>query len=52
MIHTLIDIAIAEKRPDDVLRWYDSSQIEKEVFWGWDTYQEESIAGAVAEPVS
>ena len=23
MINALIDIAIEEKRPDDVLRWYD-----------------------------
>ncbi len=26
MIETLIDIAIAEKRPDDVLRWYDQRE--------------------------
>ena len=49
MIHTLIDIAIDEKRPDDVLRWYDYRKAKREKYWGWDGYQEVSIAEAVAE---
>jgi len=49
MVHTLIDIAIDEKRPDDVLRWYDHSKAKREKYWGWDNYQEVSIAEAVAE---
>jgi len=49
MIHTLIDIAIDEKRPDDVLRWYDYPKAKREKYWGWDNYQEVSIAEAVAE---
>ena len=49
MIHTLIDIAIDEKRPDDVLRWYDVPKAKRENYWGWDGYQEVSIAEAVAD---
>jgi uncharacterized Zn finger protein len=49
MIHTLIDIAIDEKRPDDVLRWYDYPKAKREKYWGWDGYQEVSIAEAVTE---
>jgi len=49
MIHTLIDIAIAEKQTDDVLRWYDSRKSAKDVYWRWDSYQEDGIAGAVAD---
>ena len=49
MIHTLIAIAIDEKRPDDVLRWYDYPKAKREKYWGWDGYQEVSIAEAVAE---
>jgi uncharacterized Zn finger protein len=49
MVHTLIDIAIGEKRPDDALRWYDYSKAKREKHWGWDGYQEVSIAEAVTE---
>ncbi len=38
----LIDIAIAEKRPEDVLRWYDYRKSKKDDFWGWDGYQRRS----------
>jgi uncharacterized Zn finger protein len=49
MIRTLIDIAIAEKRPEDVLRWYDHPKSKKGVFWGSDSYQEDEIAEALAD---
>ena len=49
MIDVLIYIAIEEKRPDDVLRWYDQQRSKKQVFWGWDGYQEDQIAEAVAD---
>jgi uncharacterized Zn finger protein len=49
MIDILIYIAIEEKRPDDVLRWYDQQRSKKQVFWGWDGYQEDQIAEAVAD---
>jgi len=49
MIDVLIDIAIEEKRPDDILRWYDQRRSKKQVFWGWDGYQEDQIAEAVAD---
>ena len=48
MIHTLIDIAIAEKRTDDVLRWYDHPRSQKGGSWGWDGFREDDIAEALA----
>ena len=47
MIDVLIDIAIEEKRPDEVLRWYDQRKSKKHIFWGWDGYQEDKVAGAI-----
>ena len=46
MTETLIDIAIAEKRPDEVLRWYDQRKPRSR---GWDSgwFAEDSIAEAV-----
>lgn len=50
MIDVLIDIAIEEKRPDEVLRWYDQRKSKKQIFGGWgDGYQEDQIAKAVAD---
>ena len=49
MINVLIDIAIEEKRPDDVLRWYDQRKSKKQFFWGWDGYQEDQVAEAVVD---
>jgi uncharacterized Zn finger protein len=50
MADVLIDIAIDEKRPDDVLLWYDQQRSKKQVYWGLDTYcQEEKIAEAVED---
>jgi uncharacterized Zn finger protein len=49
MIQILIEIAIDEKRPDDVLRWYDAPKAKRENYWGWDGYQEVSIAEAVVD---
>jgi uncharacterized Zn finger protein len=48
MADVLIDIAIEEKRPDDVLKWYDGRS-KKLVFWGGDGYQEDQVAEAVAD---
>jgi uncharacterized Zn finger protein len=45
----LIDIAIEEERPDDVLRWYDQLKSRKQIFWGGDGYREDKIAGAVVD---
>ncbi len=51
MIGTLIDIAIAEKRPDEVIRWYDrrkpGSGGSGWIWWTW--FQEDNIAKAVAD---
>jgi len=46
MTDVLIDIAIAEKRPDEVLRWYDRRKPRSRGWdWGWST--EDRIADAV-----
>jgi len=47
MINALIDIAIAEKRPDDVLRWYDQQEPRKIPAWGYSGSDEDRIATAV-----
>ncbi len=49
MVHVLIDIAIKERRPDDVLRWYDHRKSQKENYSGWGGYQENSIAEALKD---
>ena len=49
MTDVLIDIAIEEKRPDDVLKWYDHSRSKKRIFWGGGGYHEDKIAGAVVD---
>jgi uncharacterized Zn finger protein len=47
MASELIDIAIAEKRTDDVLHWYDYQKSKKKESWRWDTHQDTSVAEAV-----
>lgn len=44
--HTLIDIAIEEKRPDDVIRWYDKRKQESHG-WGSSGSWEDEIAKAI-----
>lgn len=46
---TLIDVAIAEKRPDEVLRWYDRKKPQP-ASWGWlQTWsKDDQVAGAIA----
>lgn len=46
MTPVLIDIAIAEKNPEEVLRWHDQAQ---EKGRGWAGYSEDRVAKAVAE---
>ncbi|MDI6763381.1 MAG: SWIM zinc finger family protein [Thermodesulfobacteriota bacterium] len=48
MTAVLIDIAIEEKRPEDVLRWYDHQKSKKGVYSWHDGYQEDNVAEAVA----
>jgi len=45
----LVDIAIAEKRADEVLRWYDYRKSKKDDFWTWHGYREDHIASAIAQ---
>lgn len=48
MTAVLIDIAIEEKRPEDVLRWYNHQKSKKGVYWWGEGYQEDNVAEAVA----
>jgi len=48
MIETLIDIAIAEKRPDEVIRWYDQRK-PRSAAWGYGWLDEDRIAQAVVD---
>jgi len=44
LVENLIDIAILEKKPDQVLRWYDLRPKER---FGWSGVDEDAIAAAV-----
>ena len=46
ILHTLIDIAIAEKDPAKVLHWYDRQKSNR-FNWGWGSSQEVRVAQAV-----
>jgi len=48
IIGVLIDIAIAEKRPDEVIHWYDQRKSQKFGGW-WSEFQEDKIAKALAD---
>lgn len=50
MTEALIDIAIAEKQPDEVIRWYDQRK-PRSVGWGWGYggFDENRIAEAVVD---
>jgi uncharacterized Zn finger protein len=48
VIGTLIDIAIVEKRPDEVIHWYDQRKSQKFGGW-WSEFQEDKIAKALAD---
>lgn len=47
-IETLIDIAIDEKRPDDVIRWYDQRK-PREFYWGWSDSRDDKVARAIVD---
>ena len=48
MAGTLIDIAIAEKRPDEVIRWHDQSEA-RPMGLGRTWLQEDQVAKAIVE---
>lgn len=48
MTETLIDIAIAEKHPGEVIRWYDRRK-PRSINWGWGWSQDDRIAEAVVD---
>ena len=47
IVDTLIEIAIAEKRTEGVIRWYDRRS-EDRTTWGWSTSLDGKVARAVA----
>jgi uncharacterized Zn finger protein len=51
LVGTLLDIAIEEKRPEKVLRWYDYSvKGQTRDFWRWSNYgKEDKVAEAIKE---
>jgi len=48
VIETLIDIAIAEKKPDNVIRWYNQRK-PRQFGWGWSRHENDKVAGAIAD---
>lgn len=48
MTRTLIDIAIAEKRPSEIIRWYDQPEA-RPMGLGRTWFQEDQVAKAIAE---
>ena len=48
MVDILIDIAIAEKQPDEVLRWYDRGK-QKPRGWWRSAFQEDKVAQAIVD---
>lgn len=49
MTGVLIDIAVDEKRPEEVLKWYDHKKSKKSVYWYGEGYQDDQVAEAVAD---
>ena len=45
---TLVDIAINEKRPDEVVRWYDQRKSQK-FGWRWTGFKQDEVAGALVD---
>ena len=48
MIRTLIDIAIAEEKPEEVVRWYNRQETQP-FSWRLTWFQEDQVAKAIAE---
>jgi uncharacterized Zn finger protein len=48
LCETLVDIAISEKRPDEVVRWYDQHKSQKPS-WSWSGSEEDRVAGALVD---
>jgi uncharacterized Zn finger protein len=47
MIDVLLDIAIEEKRPDDIVKWYDHGIQKRDRFHRWGENKEDSVAQAI-----
>lgn len=48
LCETLVDIAINEKQPEEVIRWYDLRKSQKS-FWRWTAFKEDKVAGALMD---
>lgn len=44
----LIEVAIYEKRVDEVLKWYDIQSQRRQAFWGWEGELDDKVALAIA----
>ena len=49
MAHTLIEIAIDERRPDEIIKWYDSQPKKQEHFRQWPEHMENRIAHGIED---
>lgn len=49
MVRTLLEIAIHEKRADDVLKWYDFENRKGRHAWRWDEHMENHVAKAIKD---
>ena len=49
MTHILIEIAIDEKRPDEIIRWYDSQPKKQRYFAQWGAHMEDRIAHGIKD---
>ncbi len=49
MIHLLIELAIAEKKPTEVLKWYDFKESTRDYSWGYIYTSSLNVAQAIKE---
>ena len=49
MIDILLEIAIEEKRPDEIVKWYDHGIQKRDRFHHWGENREDSVAQAIQE---
>jgi uncharacterized Zn finger protein len=48
IVDTLIEVAIAEKRTEDIIRWYDRRGADRTT-WGWSASLDDTVARALAD---
>lgn len=48
MVDVLMRLAIAEKKPNEVVKWYDHAGRTKDTFWMYDVTPDDEVADAIA----